>query len=192
MPLNTKKPYQPGTRHMAKSVDYEPQRNNNFEVQIEVGTLNGNARAGELITLSVATYAAPQINISQIPISYGNNKIKFAGLPEFPDSNVVLNDYIGINVERLLSDWQKQVYDPNTQEIGLAVNYKKTAYLLEYAPDGSNLRAWQLIGCWPSALQLGDFNQEGGNVRQITMTLTYDYAIPYDVTGISIGPSVRV
>ena len=173
---------------MASSNDYEPQRNNNFEVQITnlsgLTTVDKSqsiaSNASDLVTLSVASYAAPQINVSSIPISYGNNKIKFAGVPEFPDSSIVLNDYIGINVEKILTAWQKLVYDPKTQKVGLASKYKKVAYLIEYAPDGTQARQWQLVGCWPSALQLGDFNQEGGSIRQITMTLTYDYCIPLD------------
>lgn len=181
-------PLQLGTYHMAQSNDFEPQRNNNFEVQIT--GLSGlttvdkgraiSSNAGNLITLSVASYSAPQINVSPINVSYGNNKIKFAGLPEFPDSSIVLNDYIGIGVEKILSAWQKLVYDPKTQKVGLASEYKKDAYLIEYAPDGTQARQWRLVGCWPSQLQLGDFNQEGNTVRQVTITLTYDYVIPLD------------
>lgn len=188
------KPYVLGAYHIADNrTDFEPQRTNNFEVQItgldglrtvenEKGIMN-EADASRYITLSVATYAAPQINISTIPVSYGNNKIKFAGSPEFPDSNVVLNDYIGIDVEQILTAWQKLVYDPMNETIGLAKDYKKEAYLIEYTPDGTSYREWKLVGCWPSALQFGDFNQEGGNIRQITMTLTYDYAYPLDGNG---------
>lgn len=181
-------PLQLGTYHMVSNAGYEPQRTNNFEVQI-VGLSgltsvdSGNSiasNASDLVTLSVAQYAAPQINISPINVSYGNNKIKFAGLPEFPDSNITLNDYIGVNVERILTAWQKEVYNPKTQVIGNAVNYKKTAYLIEYDPQGTQARQWQLCGVWPSSLNLGDFNQEGGGVRQVTMTLTYDYAYPLD------------
>lgn len=185
MPRN---PIQYGTYHMARANDFEPQRTNNFEVQIT--GLNNLAsvdkgrilasNAGDIITLSVASYDAPQINITPITVSYWNNKIKFAGLPEFPDSSIVLNDYIGLNVERILSAWQKLAYNPKTQKIGQATNYKKIAYLIEYAPDGTQARQWQLTGCWLAALQLGSFSQEGNAVRQITATMTYDYAIPLD------------
>ena len=180
-------PHQMGTYHMVNHSGFEPQRTNNFEVQI--AGLNSLIPAGtnkvinlpspgQLITLSVATYSAPQINIGNIPISYGNNKIKFAGLPEFPDSSIVLNDYIGIDVENILSTWQSCVYNPQNQCVGLAKNYKKTAYLHEYDPAGTNVRSWELDGVWISQLQLGDFNQEGNAARQITCTLVYDRAIP--------------
>lgn len=179
-------PHQMGTYHMVNHSGFEPQRTNNFEVQIAGlnELINANdekiliSNAGELITLSVASYSAPQINLGNIPISYGNNKVKFAGLPEFPDSTIVLNDYIGIDVEYIISKWQSCVYDPASQKIGLAVNYKKTAYLHEFDPAGTNVRSWKLLGVWPAQMQLGDFNQEGNAARQITLTLIYDQAIP--------------
>lgn len=189
MALYGQDPRQMGTYHMVGNSGYEPQRTNNFEVQI-VGldrlvypangksTFSQPSNASELVTLSVASYSAPQINISTISVAYGNNTLKYAGKPEFPDSSIVLNDYIGINIERILSNWQKTVYDYDTQKIGLAENYKRDAYLLEFAPDGSNLRQWMLHGCWPAQLQLGDFNQEGGSVRQCTLSLVYDWAQP--------------
>lgn len=181
-------PHQMGTYHMVNHSGFEPQRTNNFEVQIAgLGSLKDAnntthkiSNAGQLITLSVATYSAPQINLGNIPISYGNNKVKFAGLPEFPDSTIVLNDYIGIDVEYIISKWQSCVYDPVSQKIGLAKNYKKTAYLHEFAPDGSNVRSWKLVGVWPAQMQLGDFNQEGNAARQITLTLIYDHAVPIE------------
>jgi len=175
-----------GTYHMVGLDEFEPQRVNNFEVQI-VGLTGLTSvargvpvtdRASDYITLSVASYGAPQINVQPITVSYGNNKIKFAGLPEFPDSSIVINDYIGINVENILTAWQKLVYNPMTQVVGRASQYKKVAYLIEYDPSGQQARQWQLNGCWPSSLQLGDFNQEGNNVRQLNLTLTYDFCIP--------------
>lgn len=170
-------PLQLGTYHMVMNSGFEPQRNNNFELQI-TGLSGINSNAGDYITLSVADYAPPQINISSINVSYGNNSVKFAGKPEFPNSTITLNDFIGINIERVLFGWQKLVYDPDTQIVGRAVDYKKTAYLLEYDPSGQTPRQWQINGCWPAELQLGQFSQEGNSLRQITCTLIYDNAVP--------------
>ena len=167
------RPYHMGTYHMANNNTFEPQRNNNFEVQI-----TGLGDDGKTITLAVDTYSAPSINIEVITVSYGNNKIKFAGTPSFEDSSIALNDFIGQEVERKLSAWQKKVYDYSTQKIGWAKDYKKTGYLIEYDPSGGTPRAWKLVGCWISSLQLGEFAQEGNAVRKVNITLTYDYAIP--------------
>lgn len=146
----------------------EPMRNNNFEVTIP------SLKDGDNVTLSVASYSAPQINVSTIQVSYANSKVKFAGLPEFPDSTIVLNDYISMDTQDTIMAWHDMVYDPLTDEIGYAKDYKKDGILTEYTAKGDFVRQWILQGCWPSQINLGDFNQEGGSVRQITVTLTYD------------------
>lgn len=146
----------------------EPMRNNNFEVTIP------SLENGDNVTLSVASYSAPQINVSTIQVSYANSKVKFAGLPEFPDSTIVLNDYISMDTQDTIMAWHDIVYNPLTDEIGYAKDYKKDGILTEYTAKGDFVRQWILQGCWPSQISLGDFNQEGGSVRQITVTLTYD------------------
>lgn len=180
--------YQKGTNHMVSSrANYEPQRINNYEVQI-IGLESIASNAAEVITLSTASFDAPNITISPITVRYGNNSIKFAGLPEFPDSSIVLNDYIGVNTEKILYNWFKQVYDPDSENIGYAVEYKKTAFLIEYDTKysaGSNLynysnRVWRMDGVWIANLQLGSFSAEGGAQRQMTCTLVYDSVRPVE------------
>lgn len=167
------KPYQMGTYHMANDNAFEPQRSNNFEVQI-----TGLGEDGKTITLSVDSFDAPNITQNPIEVPYGNNKIKFAGTPSFADSSITTTDFIGKDVEKVLSNWQKLSYDYSTQKIGWAKDYKKTAYLIKYDPSGGTPRSWVLVGCWLSALNLGSFAQGNSEVRKINCTLTYDYAIP--------------
>ena len=183
-----KNPLQLGTYHMAQSNDFEPQRTNNFEVQItgleKLTTVDKGlaiaSNAGDLITLSTDSFSAPQVSVGTVDISYGNNKIHFAGVPEFSGGSLTLNDYIGINIERILTAWFKLVYNMKTKAVGIATDYKKVAYMIEYAPDGTQARQWQLIGCFPTSIQLGDYSQDGANVRKITMELSYDYCVPLD------------
>lgn len=149
----------------------EPMRNNNFEVTIP-SLVNGDN-----LTLSVASYSAPQVNIGIITVPYGNSKVKFAGLPEFPDTTIVLNDFISMDTQDTIMNWHSIVFDLETDEVGYAKDYKKDGILTEYTANGDFVRQWILQGCWPSQVSLGDFNQEGGSVRQITLTLTYDKLI---------------
>lgn len=179
-----------GSGHMVNDTSYEPQRNNNFEVFItglETLQLAGPNGAGysaklgsvaERIMLSVDSFSAPTIEIQQITTHYANNSIKWAGKPEFPNSSIVINDYIGQQVEALLSAWFQTAYNFENECIGLAKDYKKTAYLIEYAPDGSQARAWRLDGCWLASFQLGDWNQQGNEQRKLNATLVYDRVIP--------------
>jgi hypothetical protein len=183
-----------GSKFKGTQETFEPMRNNNFALNIVLDTtaiLEGLARRDENhpyiamlsgrsdnfdmdITLSVASASAPNLSVDAIEVPYVNNTRKYAGKPSFGDSNVVINDFIGMDTELILLSWFSLVYDDVSEIIGLASEYKKTAYLYEFAPDGSNIRKWELSGIWPTSLEFGDYTQDGGDRRQLSMTLTMD------------------
>lgn len=179
-----------GAYHMIGDDSYEPQRNNNFEIHIyELNNLvyvDGSADnnpitqslAQECLTLSAVSVGALSQEITPIEIAYGNTKVKYAGLPSVGNSEIVYNDYIGKKTERIINAWHGLVFNPETEKIGRASEYKKPAILIETAPDGSSSRVWQLRGCWPSSVNYGDYDYNGGAVRQIRLTLTYDIMVP--------------
>lgn len=178
-----------GAYHMIGQDDYEPQRNNNFEVHIyglnNLKTVDTKMNvpqdiAEQSLTLSAVSVGQINTNVGVLTVPYGNTKVKYAGLPEISDSDIVYNDYIGKSTERVIAAWHSLVFDPKTEKIGLASSYKKRALLIETAPDGTRARAWELQGCWPSNVQYGAYDYNGGATRQITMTLTYDVALPLD------------
>lgn len=183
-----------GAYHMIGNDDYEPQRNNNFEVHIygfsdeELKTVDSGAtitaaQAQECLTLSAVSVGQIATDVGVIEVPYGNTKVKFAGLPTVSNSDIVYNDYIGKATERVIAAWHALVFNPKTEKIGRASQYKKPALLIETAPDGTCARVWQLKGCWPSNVQYGGYDYNGGQTRQITMSLTYDIAIPLDGDG---------
>ena len=57
-------------------------------------------------------------------------------------------------------------------------DYKRDCYLLEYDVSFRLIRSWLLKGCWISALSEGEFDKTSNDLRQITVTLQYDRAIP--------------
>lgn len=178
-----------GAYHMIGDDDYEPQRNNNFELRIyelnNLFTVDSRIKipadiAENTITLSTVTVGAISTNVGVLPVAYGNTKVKFAGLPEVSDLEATFNDYIGKSTERILAAWHALVFDPKRETIGRASVYKKPGLLIETAPDGTHGRAWKLFGCWPSNLNYGGYDYNGGNTRQISLTITCDRAIPLD------------
>lgn len=178
-----------GAYHMIGDDDYEPQRNNNFEIHIydlgDLTSVDGDKtydanNVQDCLTLSAVSVGEVNTQVSVLPIAYGNTKVKFAGLPDVQDSTVVYNDYIGKDTERIIAAWHALVFNPKTEVIGRASVYKKPAVLIETAPDGTNVRCWMLKGCWPSQVSYGAYDYNNGAVRQINMTLTYDIAIPID------------
>jgi len=181
-------PLKLGAYHMIGQDDWEPQRTNNFEIQfpnlgqlfsIDQGlALPGNA--SDLLTLSVKSVTYPGTEIGKLTVSYGNNSINFAGKPSYDDVTIVVNDFIGIQTERILMGWSRLVYDPKTEIVGWASQYKRDGYLLEFSPDGKVVRRTQLRGCFPGNVSPGDFDNDDNSIRQISATFYCDVAIPLD------------
>jgi hypothetical protein len=182
------RPYQFGAYHMIGNDNWEPQRTNNFEIHIYnldqltsvQKSIKMPANSGKFLTLATASVGDLGMSIPTIDVDYGNNKVHFAGKPDYNTLQIVFNDFVGLETERIIAAWHKQVYDPNTQKIGRASIYKKPAHLLEFSPDGDYRKAWELYGCFPTDISYGGYDQQGGNTRQITMTLSIDYALPLD------------
>ena len=186
--------YQLGTYHMVGKDSFEPQRTNNFELQITglndyyefdsnetgVGQNKLPSNVGQFLTLSINSFTAPNFDVSTLEVAYANNKVKYAGVPNFGSGSIDFNDFLGIDTERVLTSWFKEVYNPKSQKVGRASKYKRVAYLLEYDPAGESVRVWQLNGCWISSLNLGSFAQDNNSVRKISCTFQYDNCYPVD------------
>ena len=181
-------PLKLGAYHMIGQDEWEPQRTNNFEIQfpnlgqlftIDQGlALPGNA--SNLLTLSVKSVSYPSTTISALKVSYGNNSINYAGKPEYGDVEIVCNDFIGLQTERIIMGWHKLVYDPKTEKVGRASVYKRDGYLFEYSPDGEFVRKTQLRGCFPGTVAPGNFSNDDNSRREISVTFYVDVAIPLD------------
>lgn len=156
-----------GARHLANKT-FQPQMTNHFEVQIE--------GLGEDITLAVTKTSLPQISMSVVELHHVNSSAKMGGKVEYGDGSLEVIDAIRKDIEKIINDWQKQVYDPETDLMGWAEDYKKDALLTQYGPDGSYERTWKLEGVWPSSVEYGDLAYEGSDKKTISATLTYDRA----------------
>jgi hypothetical protein len=175
-----------GTANLANNPKhYEIQRNNNFEFYIEglsktVAKIENNTyaydNADDVIRISVAKAFVPHFTQNAIEVKRGNNTMKFAGVPTFSNGQIELNDYIGAGTKDILMAWQKQSYDVETEKVGLASDYKKVAYLLEYTPDYQLIRTWKLMGCWISALSESDYAYDSSDKHTIQVTIEYDKA----------------
>lgn len=180
---------------------YEPQRTNNFELQI-VG-LHDIVKAGysidspnhgfsnevwrrlnaekeattrELI-LSIKSAFSPKTSVSVLEMQYGNTKTKFAGIPSYDNGTITWNDFYDYDTELILKAWQSAAFDDTTGAIGDAINYKRTAYLTMFSPSGRKARRWKLYNCWVSDVNGDDFSNDGNNTRGLAATFVYDKAV---------------
>lgn len=153
---------------------FEPQRANNCLLYIE--GLSTEDR--EVLRLSLASFPIPKVSLGVIELNYINEKKKFPGIPTWDDLSVVFNDYVDRETSAALWRWFRETYDPVTGKLGLARRFKKTGRVVQFAPDGSTEREYDLEGLWISNLDPGESDFASEDVLKLTVTLTIDKAIP--------------
>ena len=168
-----------GAHHLASNPElYQPQGTNHFYFYVDFNNDSAISQGDEeSLRLSVRASSVPHFTQGIIETNVGNETIKFAGKRTFADGTIEVYDWIGANTKRILMDWQRKSYNVRTGKVGLASDYKKTAYLVETTPDGQVVRSFKIYGCWISGLSEDNHTWENGNdMRVITATITYDYA----------------
>ena len=176
-----------GTYYMYDNQDmYELQRTNSFEfIVTDLDNLRpsgdtsleptwGNAQ--QALRLSVTEAAVPHYSQEDLQVKRGNSTLHYAGMPTFTDGTFQFTDFIGAQTKDILMAWQNLSYNVVTEKVGVAGDYKKDCFLVEYTPDWQIVRTWKLYGCWISGLSEGNYNYESNDKRQITATIKYDRA----------------
>lgn len=164
-----------GASHFAKDVNWEPQRDAHWELQIVLPQkqfpekMNSARRSftnvdEEVIRLSVQSVGLPQLSVTPTELRRGNDKVYFATSPQMGGPfNITCIDAIGHDVQNLLLDWFRLIYNFDGNKLmGLAVNYKATGTLYVFAPDASVIRSWQIYGLFPTSLQIPQMGTQGG------------------------------
>lgn len=160
-----------GASHLA-SQNFEIQRVNNFEIQIE-GVYDYRT-----LTLAVVSGFLPNESNEVITLNYGNTKTTVAGVSNFNNSGtLVVRDFLQKDIEKAIDDWRATVTRKDNDSIGFAYDYKKKATVTQYAPDGTYERVWKLQGVWPSAVDYGAVSYDSPGVKTISITLQYDKAV---------------
>jgi hypothetical protein len=134
------------------------------------------ARAQEVLKLNVVKAPVPHFSLSKLSYRRGNDVVNFAGVPEFKDGSITVDDVVGMDTKSILMAWQGLAYNVHTRKGGRMKDYKKDCTLVEYTQDFEQIRSWTLHGCWVQDIQEGDFDKEGDGKRQITASIVYDRA----------------
>ena len=183
-----------GTNHVLGVDNYVPLTTNNFEIKIFNTGANSGGVSGPMKTLTLSTAEIGEIAEEQdvITVHYGNGQIKFPSKVSFSDVDWTLNCYATPDTLGSLIDWRKEVYNPDTELMGLPTQYMRTAYFIRYTGNGQLAYALKAPGVWCRSLKYGAMNQEGGQIVQVSVTLVISKAIymsarDMSVTGVTEG-----
>lgn len=190
----------PSAYHLAiaDNAEYiQPVRSNNFRFLVnatESSPLYDLARAGknnsdaddnfskgvasEILDFSVVKFDPPHFSQEPIQVTRGNSTIYFAGKPTFRSGNLVIDDLMTIDGKSVLMGWQALSYNVLDDSIPSSSKYKTNAQIIEYLPDGTKVRSWDLYGCWVEGISEDGYNNESNSKKQVTASIKYDYAVP--------------
>lgn len=135
--------------------------------------------ASDYLRLNVLKASVPNFTVETHTYRRGNDVIKSASTPTFKDGSITIDDVVGLHVKDILYSWLYLAYDPHTRKGGRMKDYKKTCTLLEYTQDYQLIRYWTLEGCFITGIDEGDFDRENDEVRQLTVSISYDRAMMY-------------
>lgn len=134
-------------------------------------------KAQEALKLNVLTFDVPHFELETLQYKRGNDTVKFAGVPTFSSGSLKVDDVVGIDTKSILMAWQALAYNVHTRKGGRMVDYKKTCTLIEYDQTYTQVRSWDLYGCWVKTLSEDAFDKENDGKRAITATIEYDRAV---------------
>lgn len=134
------------------------------------------SKAQEILKLNVVKAPVPHFSLKKLTYTRGNDQVHFAGVPEFADGEITVDDVVGMDTKSILMAWQGLAYNVHTRKGGRMKDYKRTATLCEYTQDFELVRSWTLHGCWVSNITEDGFDKENDNKRQIRATIVYDRA----------------
>ena len=157
--------------------NYVPLTTNNFEVRIYNMDGTSPAEFSDLLTLSTDEVGEIAEEQDIITVHYGNGLIKFPSKVNFQDVNWTLNCYCEPNVLESLREWRRQVYDPQTEKMGLPSSYMRQVFFIKYDGQGNVRDVIRCPGTWIGALSNGAMNQTGGELVKIQVPFIISRAI---------------
>jgi hypothetical protein len=128
------------------------------------------------IDLHVRTANLPTITNEPIEIPYMNETRKVAGKIAIEAGELTVGDFVDPDTAKLIEEWRGLVSDVKMGYVYNATTYKDDGELYLYQGNGTLIRTWKLIGCWPSNVNFGSLDYSSSDQVQITMTIQYDKA----------------
>lgn len=167
-----------GASHFAHDSAYEIQRQNHWEVDIDLEALGLDADLASKIRMTCQNISVPNYKVDATPVKHANDTVWIATNPTFNNSFTInVYDTVSYDMQEALMKWYSRVYNPQTKLMGLVKNYKTTASLFMYSPDCSVIREWRLYGMFITGFKVDDLSYDQGGLVKCSCEFSVDNAI---------------
>ena len=147
--------------------NFEPKLGNRFIMEI-----NG------IESYIIKTASRPTFTSEIVELDHINIKRKIKGKSNWDDLNITLYDPIVPSGAQQVMEWIRTSHESLTGRDGYAEFYKKDVDFYMLGPVGDKIEQWKLKGAFISQANFGDLDWSNAtDPAQISVTLTYDYAV---------------
>jgi len=146
--------------------NFEPKLQNRFIMEID-----------GIPSFMVKSANRPKIESKVVELDHINLKRKIKGKSNWTDITITMYDPIVPSGAQSVMEWIRTSHESITGRDGYADFYKKNIDFYALGPVGDKVEQWKLVGAFISNAEFGDFNWNTDDPVEITLTITYDYAI---------------
>ena len=147
--------------------NFEPKMKNQFIMEID-----------GIEAFTVKTAAKPSIQFEVVTLDHINIKRKLKGKGEWQDIEITLYDPIVPSAAQAVMEWVRLSHESITGRDGYSGMYKKELDFYQLGPVGDKIEHWKIKGAFIQSANFGDVDwSSGADPVEITLTLSYDYAV---------------
>ena len=154
-------------------------------VQTSQGLASISGQTLSRLTCKAATL--PEATVAEIEVGYFGRRIKVAGERAFMDWPVTVINDENFVMRALLEAWSNGInrLEANIRDLLFDVEgYKSDMVVRQYSKTGVEIRAYQMIGAWPSQVSAISLDWDQGNaIEYFTCIWAYDYWLPITELG---------
>ena len=146
--------------------NFEPKMKNRFIMNID-----------GIDSYLIKTANRPTITFEPVTLDHINVKRKLKGKGEWQDVEITLYDPIVPSGAQQVMEWVRTSHESLTGRDGYADFYKKDVNFFMLGPVGDKIEQWTLKGAFITNAAFNDLDWASNDPAEITLTLSYDYAI---------------
>ena len=146
--------------------NFEPKMKNRYIMEID-----------GIASYLIKTANRPSIQFEVVTLDHINVKRKLKGKGEWQDIEITLFDPIVPSGAQQVMEWVRTSHESITGRNGYADFYKKDIDFYMLGPVGDKIENWKLKGAFINNAVFNDLDWASNDPSEITLTLSYDYAI---------------
>ena len=135
-----------------------------------------------LSRLTCKAAALPEAVVAEIEVGYFGRRIKVAGERAFQDWQVTVINDENFVIRALLESWSNGInrLEANIRDLAFDTEgYKADLVVRQFSKTGVEIRAYKMIGAWPSQVSAISLDWDQGNaIEYFACTWAYDYWLP--------------